>query len=167
MMNEIVVELYGDERIVLTFGDLKKIVDEKINLTAEAKKSYSINKIIDADKANKIADINDLFFYITKDAMDGGLVSEKVVDMFRKLSGYLEERVMKVRDNAVLWEIAEAMGFLFALSEMIVVARGYDEDMLEVREGGVREISVPVDREKWAKSVKKTLKDLGILRYGG
>lgn len=162
MNNEIVVNLYGDERITLTLEDLKKLIVKKIELGAMTKKAYFEGGIVGGDITTPLSDINDLFFYMTKDAMEGKITSEKFRKIMDKLALYVENEVKNKEDSIMIWESAETLGFLFALSQMVIVARGYGGEMIMWNGQEEEKITEAANREDWAESFKKTLKALGV-----
>ena len=159
--NEVVVNLAKGEKITLTYGDLMKLIRIKIERGAKAKLQLS-QGFLDSSLTTPLSDINDMFFYMTLDAMEGRMTSEKFLDLMNYLGLKLEEWSRDEKDGIILWEIAETQGFVFALSQMVIVKRGYGKGGMVINKDGVKNEMEYVDREDWAESFKKTLKKLEV-----
>lgn len=185
MRDEIVITLYGDEKITLTLGDLKRLIDKKIELATKADlEDFGVSYVHKITHTLQLGAIYNLFFFMAKDAIEGKIPSDKFIEFLDKLGMYVNsEEIMerleireenkkneeKLEEDALkMWHISKTDELLFALKHIVVVFRGYGEERLVYDKIGEEEVErwiIPSNREDWAESFKKTLKELGMKEY--
>ena len=153
----------GGETMTLTLEEIEKLLVFRVVETAKAKLLFERGEgevAMNMDMLTRVGDINDMFFYLTIDAME----RRSPPTTFKSLTDTLMlfcERMAKKTTSLVIaleWKVVE--GMLFALQQMVMVKTGIGGTLTQVEEGDLKIIPEPISRKEWADGFKKTLKEV-------